>query len=146
MKNPLCAVPFVECFSDSNGGYRNCCLADPQIKSGRNVPVQQWWSDPKLADFRDRMFNPTLPKDCWRCEIQEQQHQESFRLAINKTIDWHTVDTSWPSRWNVIFGNTCNLACWSCSENSSSVIENQKKNLGKLPLDWISPNDRFREQ
>lgn len=146
MKTPLCAVPFVECFSDPGGGFRNCCCADPQILSDSKTSFQQWWGDAKIKDFRDRMFGNQLPSDCWRCQTQEQQNQESFRLAVNKALDWNTLDLSWPSRWNVIFGNTCNLACWSCSENSSSVIENQKKHLGRLPLNWISPNDRFREQ
>lgn len=146
MKRPQCVVPFVEGFSAYNGGFRNCCCADPEIKSGNKISFHQWWTGEKINKFRDQMFHDRLPSDCCRCEVQEQQQQESFRLAVNKTVDWHTIDRSWPSRWNLIFGNTCNLACWSCSENFSSVIETQKKKIIGLPTDWISPNDRFHQK
>ena len=51
----------------------------------------------------------------------------SFRTAVNK---WENTDHTHPAGWNIIFGNTCNLACWSCNENSSSVIFQHKKKAG----------------
>lgn len=141
-----CVAPFIECFSDSSGGYRNCCMTDPQIVSDPSESVENWWNSRKLEDFRKLMQGTHLPKDCWRCDLQEKTHQESFRMAINKTLSSNEIETNWPSRWNVHFGNTCNLACWSCNEQSSSVIESQKRTLRLLPASWKSPNHRFSQE
>lgn len=44
-----------------------------------------------------------------------------------------------------MFGNTCNLGCWTCSEKFSSTIESHKRTLKLLDTNWTSPNQMFDE-
>jgi len=106
----------------------------------------QWWTSDALAAFRQKMEEPSLPSDCRMCEIQEKSHGRSMRTDVNEQIDLQRLDAVYPSRWNVIFGNACNLACWTCSEHASSVIEAHKKKLGVIPVSHISTSDIFLQQ
>lgn len=140
---PLCIVPFVEAFTNNRSGFRNCCVADPQIHSAPNQDFADWWTSSDLEDFRQRLCQPTLPKDCHRCQLQEQTQSTSLRLAVNHAAVIN--DAAWPSRWNVMFGNICNLACWTCNEGNSSVIANHKKRIQVLPETWVDPQREFEK-
>lgn len=144
--NVQCAVPFVELFTTATGSYRNCCTAHPQITSKANQSVMQWWTSDELNAFRKKMSGSDLPNDCRNCEIQEKSQGRSMRTAVNEQMDWHNFDADHPARWNVIFGNICNLACWTCSENSSSVIETHKKKIGLIPTSRSTTQDTFLQQ
>jgi organic radical activating enzyme len=139
----LCAVPFVEAFSNPAGGWRNCCTAAPQVTSAPEQSFNDWWAGDSMQDFRSEFGGDSLPLSCTNCALQEQASGNSFRTAVNNTVDLTNLRSIWPSRWNVIFGNTCNLACWICNEHSSSTIEQHKKKLSLLPLNYQSSNDRF---
>jgi organic radical activating enzyme len=86
------------------------------------------------------------PSECHRCEKQEAQSGSSFRTAVNAAVEITDNFQVWPSRWNLIFGNVCNLACWTCNETSSSVIMQHKKTIGILPVDFVDPNQTFLAQ
>lgn len=144
--NVQCAVPFVELFTASAGGYRNCCVAHPQITSKPGQSVLQWWNSDELNDFRKKLTGTALPDDCRLCDIQEKSQGSSMRTAVNKEVNQLDLNHVYPSRWNISFGNICNLACWTCSENASSVIESHKKRIGLLPQSWISTQDIFEQQ
>lgn len=88
-----------------------------------------------MQQFRSRLYGTGLPSECSGCELKEQTQGRSLRTAVNDTQDLNQLKLTWPSRWNVKFGNICNLACWSCSEHSSSVIETHKIRVGLLPAD-----------
>jgi len=141
----LCAVPLVEGFSDAAGGWRNCCCASPQIKSGKDVDFASWWNSTKLNNFRKQFGGDTLPAECSGCMVQEKAMGSSFRTAVNETVDLQNTKTDWPSRWNVHFGNVCNLACWSCNENNSSTIESHKRKLSLLSKNYVSSDDIFKK-
>ena len=140
MTKPFCAIPFVRAFVLSNGTYRNCCAADPQITSKSPDFVQWWTQDQRLEDFRKEMLIQQFPRACHSCEIQEQVGP-SFRTGINSQHS--TVNASHPREWSIMFGNTCNLACWTCNEQWSSTIETHKKSLKILPVGHQSPNLEF---
>lgn len=135
MTQTLCAVPWSTGFTDNHGGYRNCCVATPQIQSQAGESFATWWHSKDLEDFRNQLSLSSLPSACQGCRLQEQVQGSSFRTAVNSQVTINSLE--WPSRWNVMFGNTCNLGCWSCDEYSSSVIETQKKKLGLLPVNYI---------
>lgn len=133
----LCAVPLTTAFTGSGGTrWRNCCSADPQILSHPHESFEAWWYGSDLEHFRDQLKSSTLPKACKNCEISENIEGKSFRTAINSTVDLTKITLNWPKRWNISVGNLCNLACWTCSEFNSSVIEQHKKNVGLLPMNW----------
>lgn len=138
-----CAVPFVTSFSRAAGGFRNCCMTDPAVVSRPDEDWKDWWRGPALAEFRKKLTQDSLPLDCQGCQLQESLHGHSFRTAVNQTVDLDHLDCDYPRNWNVTFGNICNLACWTCNENSSSVIESHKKHLQLLPQNFVSPRDTF---
>lgn len=141
----LCSVPFVEAFSDKHLGWRNCCVAHPQIVSSPGQNFDAWWSGKEMQAFRSSVTGDSLPPACSPCMLQENIQGKSLRTAVNDTQNLDKLSLSWPSRWNVKFGNICNLACWTCSEHSSSVIEQQKIKVGLLPNDHTMVQQRFAE-
>ena len=142
-----CAVPFIEGFTKSTGpgNYRNCCATNPQIVSNPDQSFDEWWQSKELNAFRELLKKDTLPKECSNCELQEKIQGTSFRTAVNQTVNLEKIDSRWPSRWNISFGNICNLACWMCSEYSSSVIQTHKKKLGMLSIDFQDPETKFQK-
>ena len=143
---PFCTVPFAEAFSANESLFRNCCVADPQILSYPGQSFSQWQNDPRLMRFRESMYTTEWPSECYRCQIQETQSGGSFRTAVNSAVKINKNFGVWPSRWNLIFGNICNLACWTCNEQSSSVIMQHKKNINILPVDFVDPEETFAQQ
>lgn len=132
-KTPFCKVPFLIGFTTRENRYRDCCSKNPRTLSDNGQEFQQWWNSDKLNKFRQRLLDSNdFPRECWSCEVAEKNKgngSSSFRTAVNK---WDNTDFSHPAGWNIIFGNTCNLACWMCNENSSSVIFQHKKRAGLL--------------
>jgi hypothetical protein len=145
MRKPFCVVPFVEAFSGTNSDYRNCCATYPQICSLPGQTFEQWQQDPRLTEFKQRLCQDQWIDECRACEIQEKQHGHSFRTAVNSAVEIDDVFGIWPSRWNLKFGNVCNLACWSCSENSSSVIAHHKRQIDILPNGFVDPEKKFQK-
>jgi len=143
---PFCTVPFAEAFTGSKSAFRNCCAADPQIQSLPNQSFLEWQKDPRLTKFRESMYTNEWPTECYRCQIQETQSGSSFRTAVNRAVKIDKNFGVWPSRWNLVFGNICNLACWTCNEQSSSVIMQHKKNINILPADFVDPEEIFNQQ
>ena len=140
---PFCTVPFVEGFSASGSTFRNCCAASPQIVSRPNQSFAQWQQDPRLVQFKENMYNNQWPDECHGCRHQEEQSGSSFRTVVNSAVEVDKNFGVWPSRWNLIFGNVCNLACWTCDEYSSSVIAQHKRTINILPDNFVDPGDTF---
>lgn len=147
MRRPFCVVPFVEAFSGYGTAFRNCCAADPQIASEPGQTFEQWQQDPRLEEFRQRMWTNDWLPECHRCQRQEQESGHSFRTAVNAAAtDIQRNFGVWPNRWNLKFGNICNLACWTCHEQASSVIAQHKRRLNILPVDFEDPEMVFQRQ
>lgn len=140
---PFCAIPFVRTFVLPNGRYRNCCAVDPEIVSESYDFVQWWNQDQRLEDFRKELLIPQFPRACESCEMQELVG-ESFRTNINRQHP--TINSVYPREWSIMFGNTCNLACWTCNEDWSSTVEAHKRVLKILPDNYKNPNTEFERQ
>lgn len=146
MNKKTCLVPFKIAFTDSNFGFRNCCAAYPQVNSSQDANFKDWWKSKELENFRQQFNKENLPNVCYRCEISEKNIGKSYRTAINEEYGDTTVNYDWPQSWNVMFGNVCNLGCWTCNEKSSSLIENQKRKLGMLPDNYVSTQKMFKQR
>lgn len=142
---PFCAVPFIEAFSGGDSNFRNCCASVPEIKSESGENFATWWTSSKLENFRQELYTENWPRNCEQCKIQELDSGESFRTHVNKTLDQVDLTVKWPQRWHLKFGNICNLGCWICNENYSSVIENHKKRIGILSENFVDSNHTFSQ-
>ena len=146
MIKPFCTVPFVEGFSGTDTAFRNCCAIDPAITSLPDQTFSQWWQDKRRIDFANSLYSEQWPKECHRCQLQEEWHGSSFRTSVNDNVVMTDNFGHWPSRWNLKFGNVCNLACWTCNEHSSSVIAQHKKTINILPENFQNPTKQFDTQ
>lgn len=140
-----CAVPFIEAFNTNEGKFKNCCAANPQIYSKLDQDFASWWQSKDLNDFREKLKKESLPLECSQCEMRERLEGKSLRTEVNKTVNLNKINSIWPSRWNISFGNICNLSCWSCNEYASSVIQTQKRKLGLLDTKFEDPNTVFEK-
>jgi sulfatase maturation enzyme AslB (radical SAM superfamily) len=142
MNKPFCVIPFTKAFVLSNGSYRDCCVTSPAVTSNLQDTFDSWWQGTALSNVRNEMNNAQDHPRCNACIVQEKIHKSSFRLAVNKEVD--TVDNNaYPKGWHIMFGNICNLACWSCSERFSSTIAQHKKQINILPNDFVDPEQSF---
>lgn len=141
-KRPFCVVPFVEAFSGIVSTYRDCCSTSPCIDSQPEQSFEQWWHSAELNKFRQELQHNQWPDRCSKCRIQEEAGGHSFRQAVNAVTD---KIQPWPQRWNLKFGNVCNLSCWTCNELSSSVIAQHKRQINILPADYADPTQSFLE-
>lgn len=141
---PLCAAPFARTFFATPGIYRNCCLTAPNTSGHSGQTFQEWWTSDQLNNFRLKLFEKELPKDCLCCHLQESSTGRSMRTEINKTVGNITEPLSVPNSWHIVFGNICNLSCWSCNENFSSTIAQHKRTLKILPEGFVDPEEQFQ--
>lgn len=144
---PLCMVPFTRAFVYANGVFRPCCSTQKILVDRDHQPFADWWSGAQMQKFRQNLMQDRLPEACLKCEITESLRGASFRTNVNEQnadIDIESCK-EYPNSWHVMFGNTCNLACWTCSENSSSVIATQKTKLQMVPHNFLDPNQQFLE-
>jgi MoaA/NifB/PqqE/SkfB family radical SAM enzyme len=139
---PFCTVPFVKSFVSADGTFRDCCATYPTIVSESDESWEEFWNNnTKFQTFKKELYKNDFPRACEQCKLQEQHQGRSFRTAVNKENP--TVDNAYPKDWSIGFGNVCNLACWSCSERSSSTIFKHKRSLNLLPEDFQDPNISF---
>lgn len=136
-------MPFTRAFVLANGRYRDCCVTYPQRVSSHEESFTTWWTGDQMTAVRNSLLSSSLPSACKNCEIKEQIHGTSFRLAANKEINYLEEQSTSPDTWHIMFGNKCNLACWSCSEKSSSLIAAHKNQINILPENFIDPNKEF---
>lgn len=146
-KKPFCTVPFRIGFNSKRQTFRDCCAktSTTQLTSKPGESFSSWWNSKELNAFRQELTTHKWPDACLPCKLQEKERNFSFRMAANKEDD-EIFDYSWPRAWNIKFGNVCNLACWTCSENSSSVILQHKIKAGITLETDHDPNQVFLNQ
>lgn len=139
-------MPYSRVFVNSNGTFRNCCSADPQISSTFET-FEQWWTGDSLNKFREQLNQPQLPHECRACKVTEEFNGRSFRMVINddSQISSFSKQTI-PDSWHIVMGNVCNLACWHCGEDFSSTIAQHKRQLNILDDNFIDPEIEFRRR
>ena len=144
MTTPFCASPYIRAYILPDGSFRECCATIPWIRNSVDTFPVWWAQDQRLLDFRQQMQEQKFPVSCRACEAQEHTGT-SLRTAMN--IAAETVDSySLPQQWSIMFGNVCNLACWSCHEMFSSTIAAHKQKLNILPADYVDSSVEFERK
>lgn len=139
MIKSFCSVPWARAFVLPDGSFRNCCAADPQIV-GHESDWNQWAQNPDFVQFKNRLAGTDQHlHECRFCEVQERHSGHSMRTVI-------PIATDYPSQWHVMFGNKCNLACWTCNEDFSSTIRAHKIKIGRLSPQAENANDWFERR
>ena len=137
----FCNVPTTSAFMANNGKFRNCCATYPSLRSDGSNFDEWWYNNKSFNEFRE-VVRTKFHQTCESCARDEEIGVSSLRVIFNKDREVHTATL--PSYWSVRFGNVCNLACWSCDENSSSTIAAHKRVINILPDSYHSPAEDFQ--
>lgn len=138
----FCRYPFTRLFSDSYGMMTPCCKATVNhpvpdaIGSGGTFPVApvssgilNYRNSPEMNQLRNDMLkqNPytDLVKDvCRKCIYAEDHGLPSNRQPSDQIIRGRVMDIKLR-----VFGNSCNLQCYMCRPQDSTMRTKQVKKM-----------------
>ena len=96
----------------------HCCLRS------NTFPVNtdhNFWNNKELEQLRQTNKQNIWDPGCSNCQRLESANQESFRTGMNKGLKIvGRTDLSGPTRIDLMFDISCNLACRSCGPMSST--------------------------
>ncbi len=145
LTKPYCASPYVRAYVLPDGTFRDCCATHPSVVSHPQQSFRQWWfEDTRLNSLRQELNTPAFPAVCTSCQVQDASNN-SLRQAINRNNP-SILSGSYPCEWSIMFGNVCNLACWTCDEMFSSTVAAHKKRIGILPENYQDSNSLFMQR
>jgi len=128
-RNTFCRLPWEGIDISAQNEFKPCCKYRGSVSS----TLTDYRSSQELTDLQNEFLSGGTPKKCVRC-----WNDENAGLLSKRQIDFtnHLVDLPHPPGEDgykivsVTFGNTCNLACRTCSSFASSkwgVIEKKLK-------------------
>jgi sulfatase maturation enzyme AslB (radical SAM superfamily) len=119
---------------------RHCCLRKDLF------PVditQNFWKDTKLKKLRERNKQNIWDSGCSNCQYLEASNNVSMRTGMNHGLQiTGQTNLSGPSRIDLMFDISCNLACRSCGPESSTYWQRHLKE-NKL---WNQPVSTTRKK
>ncbi|MDA9479690.1 hypothetical protein XI03_35405 [Bradyrhizobium sp. CCBAU 65884] len=140
----MCILPFMHLSILPDGGCKLCAMSSKNIEregAPFTVPehsVKEIWHSVYMRSVRHRMLNGVPVEDCAACYHAEAISGTSFRTASNarwmprvglsdKAVDGHALaavalPSDAPLSYQLMPGNTCQLACRMCSPFFSSRI------------------------
>jgi organic radical activating enzyme len=102
--------------------YNHCCLSDAPM-----VPiVQNFWKSAELETLRLQNNNEVWHKNCDQCKTIELSGGTSLRLGTLEKLGVHK-NLIGPQRIDLMFDQSCNLACRTCGPNSSTFWQRHLK-------------------
>ena len=136
--NKYCALLWTHLSNEPGGSIRTCCIAKDRLQDhhGNNLTlgddaVQDIFTSQNHQRIRNEILDGGKPANCETCWIDEDNGKYSKRQQYNDYYDnWYGPNWMKTFNWNarpkkvmdmqLIFDNTCNLACRSCNANYSS--------------------------
>lgn len=159
----FCPKLFNHIYTDTDGTYKVCCIGMPTEYNVTNTDPKKWLESKKLNRIRNEMLSPHLginspgiQKNCIRCIKQERLYGESDRLKhidqmfknisstekhplINQILDF--LDSKkFKIKHRVlviqtrIFGSQCNLDCYMCQPQNSTIRQQTNKKINYVKL------------
>jgi sulfatase maturation enzyme AslB (radical SAM superfamily) len=111
--------------SDNQMVIQHCCLRKDSI----TVDIDHnFWQNNKLQKLRETNKKNIWDSGCLNCERLESSAEVSFRIGMNEGLGiFDQYDTKGPSRIDLMFDISCNLACRSCGPDSSTYWQRHLK-------------------
>jgi sulfatase maturation enzyme AslB (radical SAM superfamily) len=107
---------------------QNCCLRSDKFLSQINQP---FWKNSDLQTLRTLNKKDIWDPGCANCQQLEDTHNVSFRQGTNQGLGiFSKTDLTGPSRIDLKFDISCNLACRTCGTHSSTFWQKHLKNHG----------------
>lgn len=122
----FCYHPWLGIDISPQGEYKPCCKFSNNIADSFHA----YKNSPKLKEIQHQFLAGQRPKECVRCWQDESAGLPSKRTIDNQFIfdPSHNLTDSYVSL-SVALGNTCNLACVTCSSYASSRWRTEHKKL-----------------
>lgn len=127
-----CSFPWTGFSNDPDGRVRPCCLFKGYISDdhGRDFylqknTVREIFTSGYMKDLRQQFRNGLKPAACQVCIRDEASGYTSKRMNYLNTsyelgeIDFDS-DPEYPTQYQMILSNACNLKCRSCSPSHSN--------------------------
>ena len=137
----MCYYPWVGMDIDPQGNIKPCCWYENDIDSN----IDTYFNNPELKKLQDEFSQGLKPAGCSQCWNFEKVGKRSKRQ-----IDWEFIlektipDLNKIKILSLPFGNSCNLACRSCSSANSTTWIKEEENLKKSGIDIkIHDHKRF---
>jgi sulfatase maturation enzyme AslB (radical SAM superfamily) len=120
---------------------QNCCLRNELMPADVS---QNFWNSKPVIELRNLNKKNQLDSSCYDiCKKIESAGMESFRTGMNQGLGiYGQTDTSGPSRIDLMYDISCNLACRTCGTHSSTFWQKHLKenNLWNKPI--FTPRSR----
>ena len=133
MNKTYCSALFNHIYSDNSDNYSLCCHASkkhvPRVNASEVTPFE-WFLGDHMEEFRDKVIAGEKLPACEKCYKIEEAGHESQRLKrfrSDKNISFEPEKIELKLR---IFGNYCNLSCYTCHPYNSSTREKELKEIG----------------
>ena len=137
MKNSsnFCHHPFKGLFISAQGDFRPCCKYNGTMASN----IRDYLASPELHELRQQFSQGERPTQCERC-----WKDEDAGIASKRQLDSQYIfDVNEQANYlDVTFGNSCNLACRTCSSYASSGWIKDERSLG---INTHSHHDFFKD-
>jgi sulfatase maturation enzyme AslB (radical SAM superfamily) len=120
--------------NEPNVIIQSCCLRKDEyiITSKLNI-----WNDSRLIPLREKNNKNEWDTGCWTCQGNEAAGITSFRTGMLEKFGVKK-NLSGPSRLDLMFDISCNLACRSCGPQSSTFWQKHLKD-NNLTFTTTSP-------
>lgn len=144
MSKTFCPLAWTSQAIRNNGDVRICCQANITENKGilrqNGTPINAAKDDLSLAvnnelmkEVRLKMLAGDWHRECFRCKNEEENNLRSKRLseletntysyndAVNDTDVNGNIDPKLITKYDIRFGNFCNLACRMCGPHDSNM-------------------------
>lgn len=147
MPSNFCFHPWVGLDIDPQGNLKPCCKYQYSISDN----IDEYFSSTHLEDLKKEFLSDKRPEGCKRCWDDENAGLPSKRQIDAKfSVDKNTsLELDSLKFLGIPFGNTCNLACRTCSSFSSSKWRGEElktKNVHVYPHKKFYKNMEFMDK
>jgi sulfatase maturation enzyme AslB (radical SAM superfamily) len=150
----FCPIAFTQIFSEIDGRYAACCMAKPSPHTIYDTSIADYVNSNYFNNIRNEMLDPNsdlehCKKTCSRCFHDEEKYGRSRRTdgiaryqgdvyvwrEMLKAIELYKLTGEYEIDFKIfeiqlkLFGSQCNLDCYMCHTELSSVREKMQRNI-----------------
>ena len=125
-------------FKNSVPTAQHCCLRNSRF------PIditQNFWNDKNFNNLRITNQQNIWAPGCENCKQLESSGAESYRTGMNLGLGINKYQVSGPSRLDLMFDISCNLACRTCGTHSSTMWQKHLKEHNLYDNKIFNPRD-----
>lgn len=136
-KDALCHAAARQLSFAPNGDVFVCCVAQGRLGNVGSVSLRELWFGSQRRSWASALLGGEFPRGCAPCSasISAEGRAGSFPEQFDYLAD-ATRDEAWPSRFDFMLSNACNLQCVQCSGDLSSAIRAHREHRPPIPRSY----------